>query len=315
MSRNWIRYIKLTTGDGNQSYDVSNMRIKFRISHKTTQTPNIADFTIYNLSAQTANAIFQQRNSRVRLEAGYQDNHGKIYEGWVQQKYKGRETPTETFVMIRSQDGDKAYNNATNNETLKAGSSAQDVNKAAFKSMQKQDETLTQGYNGLESIFSKIIYPQPFVMRGMSRKFLRDITHTAKGLWFITNGKLTFIKRKDDSIPGGPIEVNAATGMIGSPLQTYEGVKVRALINPNFEVGRLLRLNNDSIQAGQLDLSNQDAFSTSSSTLPGLSPSGTYRILYIDWVGDTHGIPWYAEIDCNAVENPTPLPLQGRLPA
>ena len=50
---------------------------------------------------------------------------------------------------------------------------------------------------------------------------------------------------------GDPITLDATSGMIDMPVETLDGVILRALINPQLAVSPLIRLNSDDIVAGE----------------------------------------------------------------
>lgn len=91
------------------------------------------------------------------------------------------------------------------------------------------------------------------------------------------------------SVRGGPWIINEQTGMVGMPVQTLQGIVVRSLINPDIGVNQLIQLNNADIQPATFDPSVSGQ--VNNQLLPALDPNGIYRVLMIEWTGDTRGTP------------------------
>lgn len=294
MSRQWGRACSLIAAGKSGAIKLDSLRVKFNVSQQTIQTPNAAAITIYNAAESTAKLFLDKEFDRVELQAGYEDNIGTIFKGEIKQPISGRESPTDKFILLYAADGGTAYSFATISKTLAAGSTHQDQYNAVLEAMKPFG--VEQGFTppGLSSIK----YPRPVVLFGSARDHLRRLAAMTGTTWSIQDGKLDMVP-KDEPKPGGIIELNAETGMIGMPLQTPAGIMVRALINPAFRPHMQIKLNNSSIVRApfNFDYTKQE-ISQQEPSLATLTSDGIYTILLVDWVGDTRGQPWYADLTC-----------------
>jgi hypothetical protein len=55
----------------------------------------------------------------------------------------------------------------------------------------------------------------------------------------LTDGQLDVIEQRAYRL-GDTIELSAATGMIGQPVQSIEGIRIKTLLNPGIEQSRLV---------------------------------------------------------------------------
>ncbi|WP_448952123.1 phage protein [Labrys neptuniae] len=294
MSQQWIRDYNLTVSGSGGSINLSNFRIVFEIHHKTVQTPNNGLFRIYNLSRNTANRLGSKEFTDLTFSAGYVGNTGVIFKGSIIQPIKGRETPTDTFVQLLCQEGDAAYNFSVANKTLAAGSTARDHVNVMLEAMKPFG--ITAGF--ISDTLTKFRYPRSVSFFGMARDYLRSITHSAGCTWSINQGKLDILAVQETK-PGNTIVLNSHTGMIGMPQETTDGIYVRALINPSFQVGGKLQIDQDTIQQATFGSNVQDSAQNDmlKSDFYGRA-DGTYKILAMDYLGDTRGPPWYADLTC-----------------
>ncbi|MDD3310946.1 hypothetical protein [Pseudodesulfovibrio sp.] len=291
--RQYLRACSLVVGGDGEGLELGELRVTFQIRHADSETPNCADIRVYNLSKSTMTRI--QEFSRVVLQAGYQGGLGLIFGGNIRQARRGR-SGTETYLDILASDGDRAYNYAVVNATLAAGAKAADQVAQAAAAMAEHGTT-----TGYVPDLGDAALPRGKVMYGMARKYLRDTAKTTDTSWSIQNGALQLVPVQN-YLPGEAVSLTAGTGLVGQPEQTNDGIKVRALINPRFRVGGRIKLDNESIKKYRTDL----AYSAANLT-PRLDEDGLYRVLAIDWTGDTHGQDWYADLICVGIDDSAPV--------
>lgn len=278
--------------------DLSALHIKFNVKRSDTQTPNIADIRVFNLSEATAVKI-RKEFSRIILQGGYKDNFGVIFEGNIKQVILGRENSTDTFVDITAGDGDLSYNFAIVSTTLAAGSRHQDHIAAAAGAMNSGGTTL--GYVG-DLPPTKL--PRAKVMHGMSRDYLKQSADNTSQTWSIQNGKIQFIPLKS-YLPGTAIVLTSKTGLIGTPLQTTYGVNMKCLLNPKIKVGGRIKIDNRIVALLKINLS----VPLSPENIPApVSADGVYYVLVIEYEGDNRGIEWYSVLTC-LNQSPTNNPI------
>lgn len=293
----YLRKISLKIGSDTEAIDLSDLRIRFAVRRGTISTPNTADIRVYNVSAATAKKAQLKEFGRVVLQAGYAGNYGVIFDGTIKQVRRGRESQTDTYLDITAADGDSAYNWSVINMSLAAGSTAQDHLKAAIQAMEGRGVTM-----GEVAPLSTNKLPRGKVMFGLTRDVLDNLGRTQDVSWSIQDGQMTLIPNTA-YLPGDAIVVNYQTGMVGLPEQTQNGVNVRMLLNPSVKIGRLLKLDNASIQQYRYGVSLYDqANNDIIHNQIALSADGVYKTMIADHFGDTRGNEWYTDVICVSVD-------------
>jgi len=294
--RQWLRRCGLVVGAGGAGIDLSDLRIQFAVHKGDVETPNNAAITVTNLAPGTVSRI-RGEFTRVVLSAGYEGNAGVIFDGGIRQVRNGREG-ADTWTEIVAADGDRAYNFATVSTTLAAGARLADQVAACAGALAEKDAAA--GY--IADLAGQAL-PRGKVMFGMARSYLRDVAHTADASWSIQDGLLQMIPATG-TLPGEAVVLTAATGLVGSPEQTNEGIKVRCLLNPRLKVGGRVQLDNASIRTARIDL-KIGAWDKA----VRLDRDGSYRILKAEFTGDTRGNDWYADLVCVGIDDTSRIPI------
>ncbi len=279
----------LVSNTGGAALDLSSLRIKFAVKKTGVMTPNVADIRIYNLDLTTA-AYIKKEFTKVVLQAGYVGNEGIIFQGNIKQFILGRENATDTFLDLNCGDGDQAYNFSVINKTIGGsgiGSTPTDQINAALQSLSK--DGVGTNYIGSTPI-NKL--PRGKSIYANSRDVLRAVADSHGFTWSIQDEQVVFISEKT-YLPGTVVVLNSATGMIGTPQQTVEGIKCKCLLNPKLRVHGRVQLNNGSIEQFKV---NTLVPGGSTTTPAELSSDGTYYILVAEHSGDTRGTEWYTNL-------------------
>jgi len=298
MTTQWIRELSLTVESSTTAIELSNFRVKFEVRQGALQNPNTASIRVYNLSKATAEKIAGAKSEfkGLTLSAGYQGASGLIYKGSIVQSFNGRENPTDTFTQFFCQGGDRPYNWAYVNKTLKAGATPKDMFSVCYSAMKPFGITsavIPDNFGG------GLKYPRAISMFGMAKDYLRTLAQSNNCVWSIQNDVLHMMPKDGSYIEGGTIVLNSQTGLIGMPSETEGGIVFRALLNPRLAVNKTVQINQASIQKAELDYSLTDSAVNQRKNIEQLGTGdGTYRILAIDWTGDTRGQEWYADCIC-----------------
>lgn len=290
MGQQYLRQLQLVVADDAEGLDLSQLHIKFSIKQYDLQTPNTCQIRVYNVADQTANQI-QKEFTRIVLTAGYKDSaQGTIFDGTLVQVRKGHESAVDSYVDLSGADGDEALNFGIVQVALKAGSSFADRVNALAKAMNVK--------TGYVAPLPSDTLPRGKTMLGMARDHMRDLSMATDTNWSIQNGTLVVLPR-DKPLPSEAIELNSATGMVGFPEQTEDGIQIKCLLNPQIKIGCQVKINNADIQQAQLGLSisSQDA----NSFLPSIADDGLYRVVVAEHSGDTRGNEWYTDLICIAL--------------
>lgn len=293
----WLRICSLVVADkSGKGVDLGELRVTFSTKKGDTETPNSAEIRVYNLSEATVSKM-RREFTRVVLQAGYQSNYGIIFDGNIRGTRTGRENGTDTWLEIIAADADRAYNFATVNTTLAAGSTPADRVKVC------QDSFAAKGAGaGHVPDLGGAKLPRGKVMYGMARKHMRDAADTTDCGWSFQDGKMQMVKNAG-YLPGEAVVLTHETGLVGTPEQTNEGIKVRCLLNPKLRVGGRIKLDNKSIQQAKTDLK------MGAQRPPKMDSDGFYRILKVEFSGDTRGNDWYADMICIGLDDTSRLPL------
>lgn len=300
MSRQYLRRAQLIAGTGEHALDLSALRLKFSTRQCDLQTPNTATIRVYNLADATAQQI-QTEFTRVVLQVGYEGgDFGVLFDGTIVQVRRGRESAIDNYVDIIAADGDEALNFAIVSLAMDKGSTFRDRVEALARAMKVPVGHLA------ELPASQL--PRGKTYYGMARDHLRDIAASTDTKWSIQNGQLQFIPLQG-YLPTEAVVLSAATGMIGVPEQTQDGIKVRCLLNPRIKIGARVNIDNKSVQQAHLNLSMTPEAAQAAGMLPSITDDGFYRVVVAEHEGDTRGGAWYSDLTCIAMNDPVPPAL------
>lgn len=279
--------------------DLSNMHFQFQTQNQDEEGPSNVVVRVFNLNKNTVESLIRFDFSRVVVQAGYEGQFGVIFDGSIRQFRTGRLSATDTYVDILAADGDLAYAYGIVAKSIGAGSTGQERRSALMEGFSAYGVTLGKDLGATGGVL-----PRGKVMFGMARSLMRAECNSISATWSIQNGKVNIIPL-DSYLPGQAVRLTAATGLIGVPEQTQDGVKVRCLLNPRIVVGGLVQLDNKSInQTHQADPSlpipaNQWATPQFNANV---TTDGIYRVYVCEHTGDTRGVSYYSDLVCLAVD-------------
>lgn len=310
--RQYLRKAALIVGDDEDALDLSGLRFRFFIRRGDIQTPNTADIRVYNLAPNTTQRV-QKEFTRVVLQAGYDGNFGLIFDGTIKQVRRGRESPTDTYLDITAADGDRAYNFSVSAISLAAGQTApRAVAEHIIKGMAAHG--CQEGY--IPETLPDQPLPRGKVIYGMSRDALRILAENTDTSWSIQDGKVDFIPLTGAKPSADIPVVTSATGMIGLPEQTQNGIRVRTLLNPNIKIGQVIKIDNESIQRMRFGLGVDSQVQNQLNSLAAKTDDdGYYYVMIAEHSGDTRGNDWYTDIICLAMDaTVVPVGSENRTP-
>lgn len=285
--------------------DLSEFRVRFEVRQSDSDTPNNASIRVYNLRPETIQTIAQQF-TKIILEAGYVNgNKGVIFTGDVKQYRHGKENNTDRYLDIFAADGDSLWVSSTMKTNVPANTPIATYEKtlsdqagAAIQSADATNKTLAP-FGG--------VVPRGRVLHGMARDYLAAYSRTQNCRWFISNGNIVFVSNSSYLASQTIITLNGDTGLVGYPEATNEGIAFRCLLNPNIKLGGRVNLDNKAIIT--TDQLAQGYPNYSSVDFPALlAADGIYRVLVVDFEGDTRGNAWYC--NCIALAIQTDRPMQ-----
>jgi hypothetical protein len=296
MSEQYLRKIALQVGDNEGDYyDLSQLHVQFQIRNANIQTLKWAVIRIYNPSNALAQTI-QRQYVRVTLSAGYEDNLASIFQGEIYAIERGQENATDTYLEIRAQDGDRAYNLAVSTIILPIHYLADDIYKHILGDLGRYG--ITQGY---KPPFKETPSMGAYSFHGRTRDALRQLAKDVDCTWGIEDGKLNFTPI-NGIIPGPVPVLTAASGLIGTPRQTIGGINLRCLLNPAIRAGGQISIDNASLATLRLTEYNRTP-----DYVPSTDNDGAYKAFQVTQTGDTRGNAWYTDCICSAVDGTVPL--------
>ncbi|WP_072378840.1 hypothetical protein [Novosphingobium sp. NDB2Meth1] len=297
MANQFIRKAGLLIGDSSTAIDVSALHFSFRIKQAEVGVPQTASIRVYNLSDQTFQRI--REYTRVELSAGYQRGaYGVIFSGEIIQAKAGRENAVDSYVDLIAAEGYSSHQQPIS-VTLARGATVLDVAKAAAAAMGRKLNVYTTT--------TPPQLPRGTVQYGMARRALTDAATKMGAIWFYSNDGIDLVA-VDSPRAGEATVINGATGMIGWPEQTQDGIRVRCLLNPNLTLGDTIKLDNASVQAATFTTAYQQQ--VQNTNLPRPDADGLYRMYVIEHFGNTRGADWYSDIICLSLD-PTTRGLSG----
>ena len=293
----YLRYCSVSCGGQTFTYDASTeeegLRIVFEFHPKSFQSPGVGIVTIKNPLPAHATPMIAKEFGDLTVDAGYVDGHGVLFHGDMKWGVYGRESPTDTQVILYASDGNLANNYATVSTTFPPGSTPQQHFDAALNAMNPMG--VTKGYVGVD--LSKPVYSRSVTLFGMARDVLATIARSKGAMLSYQQKKVVMVPR-GGSLPGGPIALNSLTGLVGMPTQTTSGIMARCLINPNIKVHSQVKIDQKDIQGGLPPLISPQGYTypQETSLLAPTAADGLYTVYKIDVFGDTRGSPWYMDL-------------------
>jgi hypothetical protein len=303
------RIANLLVANSTNGRDLTGIHFRFYVRQCDTDIPNTMVVRIYNLSRTTEREITQQY-TQVALQVGYLGTTVEmLFSGDIKYFKRGKENSTDRFLEITAGDNDLGYNYGFMQATLGPGSKPGQVIEAAAKRLGvdiDQTAVTSQTFGGA--------FPRGKVLNGLARVYLDHAAATANAAgakWFIENGVLKFVSTTG-YLPGNAVVLSPATGLVGIPEATDQGIEGRCLMNAALKIGCELQIDSDTIVQtfappsvaaslgdGSGGIINPIAAPQVTQTIytiarptPGL---GIYRIALLECSGDNRGEEWYSD--------------------
>ncbi len=288
MTQLFGRKFALTVG----TLEVSAFRCKFKIEKTLKPEPNKALIEVYNLSPDHRGQLAElapgksiklgrKRKTQVakpqpgrvpcRLEIGYDNAEiEQIFFGDLRTVDSEIDGP-DWVTSISSGDGERAYRTARISQAYGPKVPVSTALRAAVKSLGLGDGNLAKVLSGLSLQGQAGVYTRGVVLSGAASRVLTDICRSADLEWSIQDGTVQFVDF-GKVLSGRAVVLKPGTGLIGSPNVSADGVmNCKTLIVPGLRCGGIVVLDSTMVE-------------------------GNFRVEKIEYVGDTHGQDWTAEI-------------------
>jgi hypothetical protein len=255
-------------------------QIVFDFDKNISQTFQVGEFTIYNLSADTETDILAN-GYRMTFEAGYAEGaYGKAFSGSIIQAIRGKEDSVSYYLKLVVVDGDSALNLGLANLTVASETTVREMVRQVARSSSVSFDVQVDESIGTQKIGKGASF------FGKPSKTLRSIAIQHNAAFFFDND-VAYLSALNQSPNGNIPDFNYKSGLIGFPIQTDSGIQAKILINSNLKLGGWFRLNNKDIIVNQLEFGVPQT---------PLDADGLYRVIRYHASGDTRGNPWYYDI-------------------
>lgn len=272
--RQYLRKVRLTLNGlviNPGESTMRQLRIGFDVGKSLSSTPNDARIDIWNLSEGHRNAVGKELTD-VMLEAGYAPpegggNVGVIFKGQIRDVEHKREGP-DIVTTISCGDGDRAFRRATISKTFREGTPVKDVVEEIYKELE------AEGVDRGEWKFPDDVpdYKRPYSMCGNCNRELDRLGRAHKFYWSIQNGTMEVVP--GNGYIGGVVLLTPQSGLIDTPTITDNGVKVKALLNPEIRPGRRIQVKSETLEMNAQD----DTFRVSAVVYRGDNYEGDFAV-------------------------------------
>ena len=263
--------VTLAESGTEQAKIIKDLFIKFKITKSTKSTANKSIIEIYNLNQDSRGFIesFTSRKEivkpKVKLNVGYQDLSELLFIGDITLTSSHKNGP-DWITTITADTGKDAVEDTKFKKTYKAGTSENIIVEDVLNEVQLLSENIKAELKG-----EKI--NQSVTVNGSIKKLLDEYIGNQEKEWSVQDDGVQVLDGNQTTNEPA-ITLSKATGLIGSPIKTDTGIKLKALIQPGFKPGR--------------------GISVSSSLITGF-----YKIEKVTFDGQTRSNQWYAMIEAS----------------
>ncbi len=285
------KYRIMVFDDNNEGYDVSDLHVVFNVSRSYTRDNTTGTVTIYNLNTTVENKLITDC-TRVTIEAGYENLFGLIYDGDVIQGIRGVENGTDYYLTLVAMDCGRMLADGFTTANVPRGASKREVAKTV-----SELSTVSTQVNSISTAISNAKYIRGKVIFGKTKDYLQQIASQENVNFSVKNGKVNLTSVTDINTEQ-IIRLDSTSGLIGSPQQNSQYITFQALLNPRIDLNTLVNIPNESIIESQYSDGNAVAYQ--------LDEDSVYRIIQVEFNGDTRGQSWY--INATAVSQAGAIP-------
>lgn len=250
--------------------------VAFTIRKSIKPEPNTCEITMWGLNRdrQAELEAIAPRGTKqatvgipCEIEAGYADDTSLLWRGDLRTVETTDEGP-EVITHLTSGDGEKSWKHARLHVSYGPQTSVETSLRAIARSLGVAEGNLSKVVSRLK-VGGSAIWPTGKVFTGAVSRQLMSIARSADLEVSIQDGALQFLDR-GKALEGTALKLNSDTGLIGSPSIDNEGiVTFSTLMIPDLRCGGAVVLDAKRVK-------------------------GNYRIIEIEWHGDTSGEDWVA---------------------
>jgi hypothetical protein len=257
-------------GQTGRSWD--DMRIRFRIHKTGDSTPNKLDLAIFNLAKDSRHYIENGgKKYAVRVEAGYKGDMPLLFTGRLEladsdnrSRHASSHQGADWTTSVEGRDGVREYRATVLSKSFGPKTSEETILHEIANAMGVDVGKLPKG-------LSKNQYNHGRSLSGPATYELDALCRTRGLRWSIQDGVLQVLPIGEALDPTAFV-ISPATGLIGSPVRTERGVRLRSLLRGGINPGRLVKVEAEDLK-------------------------GTYVAEDVVHQGDSHENDWYTDIE------------------
>jgi hypothetical protein len=242
-------------------------RIRFSCKKTMSLSPNFGTMAIYNVNEESR-SFFERTNNLITLEVGYGNSPKLIFKGNVGRGRTSKVGP-DYVTNIEAQDGLYAVQNSKIDQSFNPGI----AKNAAINSMVDAIAAVPGMAKGQIFGLPNDGYNQGVVLSGPAMDRLKEVCDGNNLNFFVDDHKV-YILPVGTAKDNPPVKLSVDTGLIGIPERGNGRLSLRSLLNPEISLLQLVELKSKFVNG--LFVANQ-----------------------VVNTGDTYGLEWYSEIECN----------------
>jgi baseplate hub protein gp41 len=271
--------------------DGTGLDVEFNIRKNLKPEPNSCTLKIYNLNADHRNALSQSSTVitgpqsppgtggvvvPVRIDAGYASGTSQIWLGELRASETKHDGANYTTILTTG-DGDKAVTRQRVNVSVGPGTTSATAMRTLLQALGIGTGNLPKALNLLNQQGSAQLYANGAMIKGLAADHMTDLVRSAGLEWSIQDGQLQVLN-VGQPLDGQAILISESAGMVGSPSVDTKGIlSFTTLMIPGIKPGIKVSVQTETPNT-----------------------SGGYRIIAVEYTGDTLGQEWYCK--CEAMK-------------
>lgn len=255
---------------------------------------NQAEISVYNMAPAVREKLSRE-GKKVSLVAGYKSHNGSIFEGVLNNctiTKQGTDITTTFYCSSGSSGFDKGVEACLQNVSVTDFlRQILDKNGLQYILPFTRKDIISKSYSGTLGEVLAIICGEYNISCGIDNGVLIFADNTKTAGQVSEAETMTFTPN---------------TGLLGNPTQTFQGMNIRALINPDMKINNYFTLYAPYADYNLGDLSvNPELVLGNKNNIPAridtTTYNGTYMALSIVITGDTRGNAWYMDIEGSSI--------------
>ena len=210
--------------------------LEIAILHTDKSTPSVAKTTIHNLSSTSVSAI--SRSKKCQLWGGYDGeliSMGIFDVVETQTIYNRASSDPGWQTVVGLGDGESPHGTAVTSKNYESGASIKSI---------LSDIGASFGLV-ISQVYDDITSDAPMTFDGTSSKIMDDICRQFGLQWSITDDVIQ-VTNKDIPVQTRVPVLTDATGLLGIPVSTQDGLKVEALLFPALRARHLVKVQSET---------------------------------------------------------------------